>query len=235
MNTTLAVIPARGGSKGLPRKNILPLGGKPIITWTIEAALACPVIDAVLVTTDDEEIAAIARLAGVEVPFLRPSDLAGDNATMLDTVLHAVNKFEQANTTQVSTIVLLQPTGPLRTVQDINGPVLLLHESGADSVITVHRVQSAHPYYMYELNGDRALPLMPPPEGATQRQNYKPVYLRNGLVYATQRNVLCEQRSFYGHDVRAYETNPLRSINIDSDVDYRIAQSLVEKCLVPNS
>lgn len=220
----LAIVPARGGSKGLPRKNILPLGGKPVIRWTIEAALGARAVSDVVVTTDSQEIAAIAVAAGAQVPFMRPPALAGDDTPMIETVLHAISEFERMSGKTYEAFALLQPTCPFRNSADIDGSLDLLMQSGADSVITMHKLDSGHPHYIYTLDGDRPALLVPPPRGVTRRQDYMPAYLRNGLVYATRRNTLLGDKDFYGRDVRAYITDPQRSVNIDTPFDFAQAE-----------
>ncbi len=222
-NKVLSIIPARGGSKGLPRKNVLPLGGKPVISWTIDAALKSRTLSSVIVTTDDSEIASIAENAGAELPFMRPNELASDTAPMVDTVIHALLAFEHIKRQTFEAVALLQPTCPLRTPRDIDGSVELLYKTGADSVITVHKVDSAHPYYMYRLKDGAPEHIMAPPSGLTRRQDYEDIYLRNGLVYVTRREVLLEQKSFYGKSQQAFVTDPMRSVNIDTQTDFDLA------------
>ena len=156
---TLGLITARGGSKGIPRKNVRMLAGKPLIAWTIEAALHAGVLDAVVVSTDDEEIAAVAREAGAEVPFIRPPELAKDSTPGLDPVLHALDALPSYDA-----VLLLQPTSPLRSPDDIRACLRLAAESVAASVVSVCEPQ-AHPFWTYRLLEDGRL--QPMFEGAT--------------------------------------------------------------------
>ncbi|HLE57406.1 MAG TPA: acylneuraminate cytidylyltransferase family protein, partial [Rhodothermia bacterium] len=142
----LAVIPARGGSKGVPRKNLVQLCGRPLIAYTIEAGLSAKSVSRLVVSTEDEEIASVARSLGADVPFIRPATLATDAAQSLPVVQHAVQAVEEFEGAPYEVIVMLQPTTPLRTADDIDSAVTLLLESGADSVVSVVDVGGHHPY-----------------------------------------------------------------------------------------
>ncbi len=224
----LAVIPARGGSKGVPRKNIRLLAGVPLIAHTIRAAQAAQRVDRILVSTDDAEIAAIARQWGADVPFLRPTELSGDRAAQIDVVLHALRQAEALDGVRYSHVLLLQPTAPLRTADDIDAALQLLLTSGCDAVVSYTPVESAHPFYMVTLEDGRPKPLLDVPAGMTARQQYPEVYRRNGAIYATRREVIL-RRSFYGEDVRAYIMPPERSVNIDSLFDFELAEFLLSR------
>src|SRR5687767_5058839 len=174
----LAVIVARGGSQGLPGKNILPIAGRPLLAWTIDAARAARSIDRTILSSDDEAIIAAARGCGCEVPFRRPAELATDTATAVDVVLHALD-----NVSEYDVVVLLQPTSPLRTAADIDAACAQLAASGAPSCVSVCMAEQS-PYWMYRLNGSRRLePLLEAPTGATRRQDLPPVYVLNGAIY----------------------------------------------------
>lgn len=227
----LAIVPARGGSKGVRGKNLRPLLGKPLIVHTLEAALASRSIDHLVVSTDDPEIASVATECGVDVPFLRSAELASDDATQLDVVLHALRGVEQARQTRYDVVLLLQPTAPLRVTADIDGALDQLAASGADSVISLCQVESGHPYYMYTLDGDHPEPLLGVPMRPTRRQAFPRVYLRNGAIYAVRRDVLVEQLSFYGQDLRAFVMPFERSVNIDSELDFALAEFLLQRHL----
>jgi CMP-N-acetylneuraminic acid synthetase len=225
----LAVVPARGGSKGVPRKNIRPLAGKPLLAYTLEAARAAARISRLVVSTDDEEIAAAARQWGADVPFLRPPHLADDAAPQVEVVLHALQTVEALEQAVYPYVVLLQPTAPLRSPGDIDASLDLLISSGCDSVVSYCRVEREHPYYMATLEDGRPRPVLEVPPGLTARQQYPAVYLRNGAVYAARREVLLERRSFYGTDVRAYVMPSRRSINIDTLFDLELAEFLLAR------
>ncbi len=147
--SVLAIIPARGGSKGVPRKNIRCLAGKPLIAHTIEAALNCQAIERVIVSTDDSEIAEVARAYGAEVPFLRPGEYATDTATSLSVVKHALTWFAEQENYQPEAIAILAPTSPLRTMTHIEDTIKLLWSTGNDSALTICEVLD-HPYFIYE-------------------------------------------------------------------------------------
>jgi len=220
----LGVIPARGGSKGIPRKNLYPIAGKPLIAYTIEAALASEMLTDTIVSTDDEEIARVSRAFGAEVPFMRPPELATDSAQAVPTIQHAVREMEKLRDVTFDVVVMLQPTTPLRTAGDIDACLRKLLETDADSVISVVDVGGHHPMRMKKIVDDvlvdydtEAIENMP-------RQDLPPVYLRAGSVYATRRDVLMEQNSFKGSISRPYIIPPNRAVNIDTMEDMIIAE-----------
>jgi CMP-N,N'-diacetyllegionaminic acid synthase len=225
----LAVIPARGGSKGIPRKNLYPIGGKPLIAYTLEAVQASKLITWSVVSTDDDEIASVSRSLGGNVPFIRPPALATDEATQLDVVLHAIAEVETAGEQPVDVVVLLQPTTPLRTAGDIDSALQLLTDTDSDSVVSMHRVEQGHPYYMYTLEDNLPQPLLPESQTFTRRQQFPAVYLRNGGIYATKRDVLVNQHSFYGKKSHAYVMPAERSTNIDAMMDIRWVEFLLSR------
>jgi N-acylneuraminate cytidylyltransferase len=219
----LAVITARGGSKGLPRKNVLLAGGKPLIAWTISAARDSESIDRVILSTDDEEIMQYAREWGCEVPFQRPAELANDTATSIDVVLHAVDQVQG-----YEFVVLLQPTSPLRTAQDIDAAFSLLKSSGAPSCVSVCEADQS-PYWMYRLTNDRKLQnLLPQSHGFTRRQDLPPVYILNGAIYIARVDWLRKTRSFVAEGCVAYPMTKESSIDIDNAEDFEMFRSKVE-------
>ena len=226
----LGIIPARGGSKGVPRKNIRLLAGKPLIVYTIETALASHLSE-VIVSTDDEEIADVARKAGVRVPFLRPAELSGDAAKSIPVAQHALEFMEKANGIQYDACMLLQPTAPFRTVDDINKALDILAGSGADSVISVQDVEAFHPARMKYLENGR---LIDPPFCEAYenqaRQELRPMYIRNGAIYLTRRDVLLND-SYKGKDCRALVMSTERSVNIDTVHDFDYAEWVYKKYL----
>jgi CMP-N,N'-diacetyllegionaminic acid synthase len=228
----LAIVPARGRSKGVPRKNLRLLLGQPLIAYTIQSALASRFISHLVVSTEDPEIADVSRSLGADVPFVRPLELALDHSPQLDVVLHALESVERARGTSYKIVLLLQPTTPLRTTADIDSAVEKLIAASADSVVSFHRVEQGHPYYMYTIDDDRPKPLLEVPPHVTRRQDFPAVFVRNGAVYATRRNVLVQQRTFYGQDMRAYLMPIERSINIDTEFDFAMAEFLLQHQLV---
>lgn len=221
----LGVIPARGGSKGVERKNIRPVCGKPLIAWTIETALASRhLLHDVVVSTDDREIATVAESCGAKVPFLRPRALAGDEVPMVPVLQHAVKAMEQADSVRFDWVCLLQPTDPLRTVEDLEGAVELAARGGCDSVISVVQVYSVHPMLMKRIEDERLLPWCVEEKEGTRRQDYAPpAYMRNGAIYLTRRDVLMEKGSIWGDVIRPFVMPEERSISIDSELDMKLA------------
>lgn len=228
MERCLGVIPARGGSKGLPRKNIRMLAGKPLLAYTAEAALAARRLSRVVLTTDDEGIAEVGRQWGVEVPFLRPAELAEDDTPTLPVVQHAVRWLEQRGET-FDSVCLLQPTNPLRRAEHIDACIELLESSGADAVVTVLPVPAEHnPHWVYFRNPEGILKLStgePVPIG--RRQDLPPAFHREGSVYVTRRRVLIEQNSLYGERLVGFPMDPAESVNIDSPADLDRAERLL--------
>ncbi len=223
----LAVITARGGSKGLPGKNIRPLGGKPLIAYTIEAALGSGLITKTIVSTDDPKIAAVSKEFGADAPFLRPADLAKDTTPSLPVVRHAVEFMENAEGKRFDFIILLQPTSPFRSADDIDGALEKLIKTGADSVISMCRVEDMHPMKLKKIENDRILPYMAEEPEGIRRQDLPPVYMRNGAIYAVRRGVLMERSTLYGGDSRPYIMPQEASVNIDSPLDFAVAEALL--------
>jgi CMP-N,N'-diacetyllegionaminic acid synthase len=221
--TVLCVVPARGGSKGVPRKNIRALGGKPLIAHTIEAALGARRPTRLIVSTDDEEIATVARKFGAEVPFIRPPELASDSARAIPVLQHAVGALRETGNSYEA-VMMLQPTTPFRDSDDIDGAIALLQSTGADSVISVVDVEGHHPARMKFLDGDRLVD--PPFCEATEnqpRQELTPMYLRNGAIYLVKTAVLLGG-SLKGADCRGLVMPHARSVNIDTERDFRLAE-----------
>jgi CMP-N,N'-diacetyllegionaminic acid synthase len=219
----LGIIPARGGSKGIPRKNMRPLQGQPLIAWTIESALRSAALDALIVSTDDEEIAAVARASGAQVPFMRPARLAQDDTPGVDPVLHAIEQLPQYHA-----VGMLQPTSPLRSTEDIDACVALARRTGAPAVVSVSEAHT-HPYWMYTLTTDeRMRPLLDAPFVA-RRQDLPPVYALNGAVYYAEADWLRRTRSFLSGETAAYVMPPERAVDLDTAIDWRIAEFLLSE------
>jgi CMP-N-acetylneuraminic acid synthetase len=225
----LAVIPARGGSKGVPRKNIRPLAGRPLIAYTIETALAArDRLHRVIVSTDDPEIAAVARAAGAEVPFLRPAELAADRSPTVPVLQHALRFVEERDGSRMDWVLLLQPTAPFRAVEDIHAALDLALAGGCDSVISVVQVFATHPILMKRIEDDRLVPFCIDEKEGTRRQDYKPAaYMRNGAIYLTRRESLVDGSSIWGAAIRPYVMPEQRSVNIDSEMDFKMAEFLL--------
>ena len=233
MLNVLGVIPARGGSKGVPGKNIKPLAGIPLIAYTIRASINSKYLTRVIISTDNEEIANISRKYGGEVPFLRPPDLATDNANAIPVIQHALTTLEKNEDAVIyDFVVMLQPTSPFRTEKDIDGAIKLLDRSGADSVISVINVDAHHPARMKYLEGDKLIDPKFSEEYENQpRQELIPMYIRNGAIYAMRKNVLLGG-SFKGNDSRAWIMSSERSLNIDTEMDFKHAEWLISEGLL---
>jgi CMP-N-acetylneuraminic acid synthetase len=229
----LAVIPARGGSKGVARKNIRPICGKPLIAYTIETALAARhLLHMSIVSTDDPEIKAIACEYGADVPFLRPPELAGDRVPTLPVLQHAVRFVEEADGVALDWVLLLQPTAPLRVIEDIEASVTLAHQNSCDSVISVLQVLAEHPILMKRIEDDRLLPYCIEEKEGTRRQDYQPpAYMRNGAIYLTRRDVLMEQDSIWGQAICPYVMPPERSVSIDSELELKLVELIMQEQL----
>lgn len=224
MSTVLAVIPARGGSKGLPGKNLRPLMGRSLVARAIHAAQQSGVVDRVIVSTDDAAIAEEGRRMGAEVPFVRPSELAGDAAPMLPVLQHAVQCVEQAGTA-VDIVVLLQPTSPLRTPQHVRDAVSRLRETGADSVVSVVELPRHYsPDYVMRIEDERLVHFLPSGAHITRRQDARPAFVRDGTVYVCWRRTLIELNSLYGVDSRPLVLPAGESLTIDTAADWAEAE-----------
>jgi CMP-N,N'-diacetyllegionaminic acid synthase len=227
----IAIIPARGGSKGIPGKNIAMLGGRPLIAWTILAAKAAPGFDRVIVSTDDEEIAAVARDFGAEVPFLRPAEFAGDAAPALGVIKHALSLVKAQDGQPYDAAAYLQPTSPFRTTAQIDAAVSLFALHGPDTLVSVTRT----PHNMVPGSLMRRLPAadglwLESPAGQTMRRQDKEVlFARNGpaILIVSARDILQHDR-LYGEGVIGFEMDRLTSLDIDESLDLKMAN-----CLLP--
>jgi CMP-N-acetylneuraminic acid synthetase len=220
--TVLGVIPARGGSKGIPGKNLRMLAGRPLLAYTIEAALASRRLSRVVLSTDDAAIAETGRGLGVAVPFMRPPALATDETPMLDVLLHAVRDLAGAGF-GADVVVLLQPTSPLRRAEHIDAAVDLLESTRADSVVSVVEVpHQFSPPSLLRLDGDQLHAYVEGPV-ATRRQDKPRVFARNGPAVLAVRTATLDAGSLYGADSRALVMEPRESIDIDVPWDLELA------------
>lgn len=216
----LAIIPARGGSKGVQHKNIRHVAGKPLIAWTIEEAKKSRFIDRVIVSTDDPSIADVALQWGAEVPFLRPAEFARDDSPGIAPVLHAIETLQQ----QYDLVVLLQPTSPLRTVEDIDGCIGHLQEYRAKSCVSVVEPDKS-PYWMYRFTAEKRLePLFE--TAFDRRQDLPETYALNGAVYVAECGWLMKTKSFMSKETSGYIMPKERSLDIDSELDIKICNYL---------
>ena len=222
------MIPARGGSKEIPRKNLAPLGGRPLIAHTIGAARASASLTRLLVSTDDEDIAAAARSLGADVPLLRPAHLAVDDTPMVDVLVDLLASLAGREAYRPDVLVLLQPTSPFRRAEHIDAAVDLLRRTGADSVVTVVPVpHQFSPVSLLLLDGDRVQPWSNGP--APLRRQDKPVlFARNGpAVVAVRTEVVAARRTLYGPDTRGLVMSHEDSLDIDTAFDLRVAELLL--------
>lgn len=227
----VGLINARGGSKGIPGKNIKSLLGKPLINYSIEAGLAAHSLARLVVSTDDPDIAEIARSAGADIPFMRPPDLATDTALQIDTIRHALLKLEEMGDFY-DAVVVLQPTCPLRLASDIDGAVDTMLRTEADTVISVTEVRGQHPLTMYTATETNTLnPLFEANPAGVLRQDFQRVLWRNGAIYAIRRNVVVKDRSLYGKKVAGHMMPVERSANIDEPMDWIITEALIRYTL----
>ncbi len=224
----VGIISARGGSKGIPRKNVLPVAGKPLIAWTIAAALGSRKLSRLLISTDDSEISEVARAHGAEVPFLRPAELARDESPVIDAVEHALRWVEKENGEMPEYVLLLQPTSPLRTTVDIDGAIDLAYSRNADAVLSVCEA-SPHPYLARKIDRDGTMgDFIDLPTRPVRRQEYPAAYVLNGAIYVNRVTSLLTTRSFQPPGALAYIMPVERSCDIDTAVDMQIAELLLK-------
>jgi len=216
----LAVIPARGGSKGIPNKNVVSLMGKPLINWTIEAASSSRYIDHLILSSDDECICSVAKAAGCNVPFLRASELATDDAKTVDVVLDAINR-----TPGFDLVVVLQPTSPLREASDIDNCLELLIAQGAATAVSVSESRD-HPFLVYSMAADSRLDafLKIDPSVSMRRQDLPPAYSLNGAIYVAEIDWLIASKSFVSLETVGYLMSREASVDIDEPSDLERAR-----------
>lgn len=228
--SVLAIVPARGGSKGLPGKNKRLLRGKPLVAWPIGAALGAACVDKVLCTTDDPEIRDIALAHGAQAPFLRPAILASDTASSIDAILHAVDHLAAAGE-QYDYVVVLEPTSPLTTSADVDAALKTLHarRTDADSIVGISRVESTHPEYDVRLGADgRISPYMAADfKSLKRRQEIEPLHFLEGSLYISAMASLRAERGFYHGRTLGYEVPRWKSIEIDELVDFLFVETLL--------
>ncbi|GAB6282476.1 MAG: acylneuraminate cytidylyltransferase family protein [Ignavibacterium sp.] len=219
-----AIIPARGGSKGILKKNIKVLAGKPLIAWTIEAALNSKYISDVIVSTDDDEIAEISRNYGAQIPFMRPPELATDESIAIDTYLYTVEKLNSEYNKSIEEFVVLQPTSPLRNSKHINEAVKLFYNQKADSVVSL--VESNHsPYWFKKITPKGKIKsLFEDKIYSVNRQQLPKTYLINGAILILKYNILKSTRSYYINNSLAYIMSQEESIDIDNIIDFKICE-----------
>jgi len=221
----LAIIPARGGSKGLPRKNIKPFLGKPLIAWTIEAALKSSYLDEVIVSTEDKEIAQISLQYGAKIPFMRPKELAKDDTPTIDVILHTLQELEKEGKTY-DVVVLLQPTSPLRDKKDIDDAIKLFFETKALSLISVYEMPHP-PFWVFRERNGFLEPYFKELFDK-RRQELPKTYMPNGAIFIAYSDVLKQKKSFVTEKTAMFLMPLEKSVDIDSETDFKIAEYLLQ-------
>lgn len=222
--TVLAIIPARGGSKGVPRKNVLNLGDKPLIAWTIEEAKKSKYIDKLILSSDDQEIINVAEKYGCEVPFVRPVELAQDDTPGIAPVLHALGILPDYDY-----VVLLQPTSPFRSVDDIDAAIEKSYVNEGASVVSVTEANE-NPYWMYKLGYNGSLMSLMETENIPQRRQDAPkAYVLNGAIFVSTVQNLNRKKTFLTKRTLGYILDSEKSIDIDTKLDVIVCEALIKK------
>lgn len=225
----LGIIPARGGSKGIPDKNIKLLGDKPLLAHTIETCHESGIFDRVILSTDSQQIADVGRHFGVEVPFLRPAELAQDDTPMLPVLQHVINYCEELGW-KPDIVVIMQPTAPFRQVRHLRQARDLIIDCECDSVVSVEPVPEHYaPHFVMKINDGILIHFLPDGANITRRQDVEKAYTRNGCFYFTQRDVLMNENSIYGKICYPIIINDTNMINIDTMDDWFLAEKLVKR------
>ena len=228
----LGVIPARGGSKGIPKKNIRDMNGKPLIAYTIDAANAAigrGVLNRCIVSTDSEEIADISRLLGADVPFMRPDYLGGDAVKTVDVILHVLNSLEKQDE-HYDAVITLQPTSPMRTAEDLIDGIRIFDENSSDSLIAVYEDVKANGFNYYRMGENReGIAEHKEHNTGIRRQEMKPMYVRNGALYVSSTDLLKNRKLIIGDHPLLYVMPKERSIDVDSMMDFEYIEFLMKK------
>ena len=226
----LGITLARGGSKGVKKKNIKDLLGKPLIQYTIDEALKSKYLDEYIVSTDDEEIASVASSLGAEVPFLRPDHLSSDQASSVSALRHAVSFMEDRDSKKYDYIVELMCTNPLKLTLDIDSCIEKIIDKNADSVIAVHELEDHHPARIKMIISDKIQDFIPEPNEA-RRQDLKPkAYIRSGSIYCMKRSYLMDLNLRYGgSNSRPYILPSERAVNVDTEIDFIVCERLMSQ------
>ncbi|HUP35097.1 MAG TPA: acylneuraminate cytidylyltransferase family protein [Candidatus Limnocylindria bacterium] len=225
----LGVIVARGGSKGLPGKNLRPLGGKPLVVHTIEAALGCDALARAVLSTEDAAILEAGRRAGCPVPFVRPAELAGERSSTVDVALHAVDWLGRHEGFAADIVVLLPVTAPLRRAEHIRGALGVLRDDPAAEAVVAVTDPDYPPYWMLSVESRRLSWLFPEGAAVDHRQDLPRAYRPNGSIYAIHVPALRAQRTFYPRATAPYVMPREASVNIDTDVDFGLAELLLAR------
>tara|TARA_Y100001958_G_C21072302_1_gene431394 strand:+ start:9 stop:716 length:708 start_codon:yes stop_codon:yes gene_type:complete len=227
-NKILSIITARGGSKGLPGKNVIKILGKPLISWTINHALNSKYIDRLIVSTDDKKIANVSKKYGADVPFMRPSHLAEDESSSIDVVLHAIDWLEN-NNEFYDYIILLEPTSPLRETSDIDNSLeKLINTDNAESIVSVCKPESSHPDFIISLENGFIKKYYGKGFSHKRRQDLDDVFYYEGTFYTSKVSTLKSKKSFYHKNTLGYEVPRWKSFEVDEEIDLKIIESILK-------
>lgn len=221
----LAIIPARGGSKGILRKNIKLLNNKPLIAYTIEEALKSKYIDEVIVSTEDKEIAEISKKFGASIPFLRPKELSEDNTPGIDPILHSINWFKE-NGKKYDYVMCLQCTSPFRKVEQIDEAIENLIDNNGDSIVSICESE-VNPYWMKKIENNKIKDFLEQISFCARRQDLPKVYRLNGAIYLARTEILLKNKNWYTDNTLPYIMDNLTSIDIDNILDFKFAEFLI--------
>ena len=224
----LGIIPARGGSKGIHKKNLYPLNNKPLIQYSIEAASKSKLITDFIVSTDCKEIKKVSEGLGAIVPFIRPNHLSNDTALAIPTIQHAVLEYEKIMSIKYDYVIMLQPTAPLRTESDIDKALSKLVDCNADGIISIVDVDNYHPHKMKIINKNSLIDYIESSDENPPRQLLPKIYIVNGAIYATKRDILINQNTFKGKFCVPFEMPDARSTNIDKETDFIVAEHYLQ-------
>lgn len=226
----LAIIPARGGSKGVPGKNIKLLGGKPLLQYTSEIALQSKKLAAVVLSSDDDQIISLAKKTGIHVPFVRPEALAQDNTPTIDVILHVLKWYEK-QAVFFDAVCILQVTSPFRTLEFLDNAIEKFIASGCDSLISVQKVPHEYnPHWTFEVNEIGNLKIATGEDQIISRRQELPnAYHRDGSIYITKTEVMLQQYSLYGKSISFIESQPEFYVNIDTVADWEKAEQMIKK------
>jgi len=228
----LAIVPARGGSKGLPGKNLRILDGRPLVAWPVSAALGAVSVNRVIVSTDDVAIAEAARAAGADVPFLRPAHLAHDTASSMDVILHALDTLESLGQ-EYEYVVLLEPTSPLTESNDVEAALSRLRAAGdaADAIVGICRVEATHPEYdvRRDLKGLISPYAVPDFKSLRRRQDIEELYFLEGSLYISRVDAFRRHKTFYHERTLGYEVPRWKSLEVDDIFDFIMVEAVVRQ------
>ncbi len=227
-NRILAIIPARGGSKGIPRKNIKEINNKPLISFTIEEAKKSKYINRVIVSTDDREIAEISKNYGAEIPFLRPKELAEDNSPGIDHIIYCIKWLKNNENYLPDYICILQCTSPLRKVKQIDEAIEMLLDKNIDSVVSICESEVS-PYWMKKLENNKLKDFLDNIPLYANRQALPTVYRLNGAIYLCKTKLLLKTLSFYNENTVPYIMNKVSSVDVDDLIDFKFAEFLIKE------